>query len=214
MEQETLRSIIEAAVKKQLEVSPKTTGFQVKIGVSARHVHLTEEHFEMLFGHGAQLHPQKELLGGQFAAKECVSIVGTNLRVIENVRILGPYRKATQVEIAKTDAIRLGLNPPVRESGFVKQSSPITVVGPKGAVYLDEGCIVAKRHIHLSEDDAHRFGVSDGMRVSVEVKNERSGVFSDVLLRVHPSFSLEMHIDTDEANALGVQNGDMALVVY
>lgn len=177
---------------------------RVPIGVSARHVHLCREHLEILFGKGYQLNKKKDLMGGQFAAQECVTLVGTKLRAIENVRILGPERKASQVEVAKTDAIRLGVNPPIRESGNTRGSSPIALVGPKGAIYLEEGCIVAKRHIHMSPADAKQFGVVDGQTVKVRFDSGRGGVFEDVQIRVDESFTLEMHIDTDEANGLDV----------
>lgn len=185
---------------------------KIPIGISARHVHLTREHVDILFGKGHELHPKKELMGGQFASEEQVTLVGTKLRAIENVRILGPERKATQVEVAKTDAIRLGINPPVRDSGNVKGSAPITIVGPKGALYLDEGCIIAKRHIHMSPQDAKRFGVKDGQIVKVKFGTERGGVFEEVLIRVHESFTLEMHIDTDEANGLAIGK-DMGVLI-
>ncbi|MDD7267605.1 MAG: phosphate propanoyltransferase [Lachnospiraceae bacterium] len=177
---------------------------RIPIGISARHVHLTREHVELLFGKGYELTVKKELMGGQFAANELVTIVGTKLRAIENVRVLGPERSVTQVEVAKTDAVRLGLNPPVRESGDVKGSAPIAIIGPQGAIYLKEGCIIAMRHIHMSTEDAKRFGVSDKQIVKVRFDSGRGGVFENVMIRVHPTFTLEMHIDTDEANGLGI----------
>lgn len=186
---------------------------KVPIGVSARHVHLSQEHVEVLFGRGHQLTPKKELMGGQYAAEECVTIVGTKLRAIENVRILGPARSKTQVEVARTDAIKLGLNPPIRESGNIKGSAPIAIVGPKGAIYLEEGCILAKRHIHMSPKDAERFGVEDGVFVSVRAENGRGGLFEHVQVRVDPTYTLEMHIDTDEANGLGILCGDMGVLI-
>lgn len=211
LNEKELTALIRAAVEKEFGKSKESTlamsipASDIPVGVSARHVHVSQEHLEVLFGEGATLHPKKELMGGQYAANECVTLVGTNLRVIENVRILGPVRKETQVELAKTDAIRLGINPPLRDSGKIKGSSPITLVGPKGALYLEEGCIVAKRHIHMNEEDAKRFGVKDTQIVAVEIGEERKGRLEEVLIRVHPSFTLEMHIDTDEANALGAK---------
>ena len=191
----------------------RESGYAVPIGVSARHVHLTKEHVETLFGKGYELTKKKDLMGGQFAAAECVSIVGLKLRAIENVRILGPCRKASQVEISATDAIKLGIKAPVRESGDIAGSSPIAVVGPAGALYLNEGCIVAARHIHMSPADAAEAGLKDGDYVSVRADNERGTVFNHVKIRVDPSFSLEMHIDTDEANAGGIRQGDTAWIV-
>ncbi|WP_408605710.1 phosphate propanoyltransferase [Anaerobium acetethylicum] len=200
-------------VAKELNSQEKTESEnKVPIGISARHVHLCREHIDILFGKGYQLTEKKELMGGQYAAQECVTLVGTKLRAIESVRILGPERKASQVEVSKTDAIRLGINPPVRESGNTAGSAPIAIVGPKGAVYLDEGCIVAKRHIHMSPADAENFGVTDGQIVSVKFDNSRGGTFEGVQIRVDKTFTLEMHIDTDEANGLGVGK-DMGIVI-
>ncbi|MCU6747053.1 MULTISPECIES: phosphate propanoyltransferase [Lachnospiraceae] len=188
-------------------------GFLVPIGVSARHIHLTQEHVEALFGKGYQLTKKKELMGGQFASNETVTIVGLKLRAIENVRILGPVRKRSQVEISATDAIRLGVKAPIRESGNVAGSAAIAVVGPKGAIYLNEGCIIAKRHIHMSPKDAMAAGVHDGDIVSVKADNERGTVFNHVQIRVDDSFTLEMHIDTDEANAAKIATGDTVKIM-
>lgn len=185
----------------------------IPIGVSARHVHLSQEHLEVLFGKGAKLHPKKELMGGQYAAEECVTLVGTNLRVIENVRILGPVRKSTQVEVSKTDSIRLGIHPPVRESGDTANSAPITLVGPKGALFLEEGCIIAKRHIHMGTNDALQYDVKDNQIVAVKLGEQRQGMLENVQVRVDPTFTLEMHIDTDEANAMGVRCNDRVQII-
>ena len=188
-------------------------GYVVPIGVSARHVHLTQEHVEVLFGEGYQLTKKKELMGGQFASNEMVTIVGLKLRAIENVRVLGPVRKASQVEISATDAIKLGIKAPIRESGNIAGSAPIAVVGPKGALYLKEGCIVAMRHIHMSPADAQAAGVHDGDIVSVKADNERGTIFNQVKIRVDESFTLEMHIDTDEANASKIATGDTVTII-
>ena len=185
----------------------------VPVGVSARHIHLTQEHVEALFGEGHHLTQKKELMGGQFAANETVTVVGLKLRAIENVRVLGPVRKQTQVEISATDAVRLGVSAPVRESGKVDGSAPIAVVGPKGAIYLEEGCIIAMRHIHMSPRDAAAAGVHDGDIVSVKADNERGTIFNHVKIRVDDSFTLEMHIDTDEANAAKIATGDTVRII-
>ena len=201
------------AVEKQ-KSSEKEPGYLVPVGVSARHIHLTQEHVEALFGPGYQLTKKKELMGGQFASNETVTIVGLKLRAIENVRILGPVRSKSQVEVSATDAIKLGVKAPIRESGNVAGSAPIAVVGPKGAIYLNEGCIIAKRHIHMSPDDAKRLNVNDGDSVNVELQTpERTTVFGDVIVRAVPGFVLEFHIDTDEANAANVQGTVMARIV-
>jgi len=188
-------------------------GFMVPIGVSARHIHLTQDHVEKLFGPGYMLTKKKDLMGGQFASNEMVTIVGLKLRAIENVRILGPVRDASQLEISSTDAIKLGIKVPIRESGNIANSSPIAIVGPKGAIYLDEGCIVAMRHIHMSPKDAADAGVKDGDIVSVKADNDRGTIFNHVKIRVNPSYTLEMHIDTDEANASNIATGQVVTIL-
>ena len=185
----------------------------VPVGVSARHIHLTKEDVETLFGAGYELTKKKELMGGQFAANEQCTIVGLKLRAIENVRILGPVRSKSQVEISATDARTLGVNAPLRQSGDVAGSAPVALVGPKGVVYLKEGCIVAARHIHMTPAEAAAASLSDGDYVSVRMGNERGAVLDNVKIRVDESFSLEMHIDTDEANACQVKQGDFAIVM-
>lgn len=208
---------VELITKMVLEVmeQQKTSGngFLVPIGVSARHVHLTQEHVEELFGKGYQLTKKKELMGGQYASNELVTIVGLKLRAIENVRILGPVRSKSQVEISATDAIRLGVKAPIRESGNIAGSAPIAVVGPKGVLYLKEGCMIAKRHIHMSPKDAMAAGVHDADVVSVRADNERGTVFNHVQIRVDDSFTLEMHIDTDEANAAKIATGQTVTII-
>ena len=202
---ELITRLVMEAIQQQ---TPSKQGFAVPVGVSVRHVHLSQADLEVLFGEGYQLTKKKELMGGQFASNEQVTIVGLKLRAIENVRILGPCRKASQVEISKTDALKLGIKAPVRESGDVAGSAPIALVGPKGVLYLNEGCIVAQRHIHMSPADAAAAGVKDGDIVSVQAENERGTTFNHVKIRVHETFTLEMHIDTDEANAAGIKQGD------
>lgn len=184
----------------------------VPVGVSARHIHLTKEDVEKLFGAGYQLTKKKELMGGQFAANEQCTIVGLKLRAIENVRILGPVRSKSQVEISATDARTLGVNAPLRQSGDTAGSAPVALVGPKGVIYLQEGCIVAARHIHMTPGEAASASLRDGDYVSVRMGNERGAVLDNVKIRVDASFSLEMHIDTDEANACQVKQGDFAII--
>lgn len=203
------KAVLAALEKRQSD----SKGYVVPVGVSARHVHLTQEHVEALFGEGYQLTKKKELMGGQFASNEMVTLVGLKLRAIENVRVLGPVRKASQVEISATDAIKLGIKAPIRESGNIAGSAPIAIVGPKGALYLKEGCIVAMRHIHMSPVDAQAAGVHDGDIVSVKADNERGTVFNQVKIRVHETFTLEMHIDTDEANASQIATGDVVSII-
>ena len=180
----------------------------IPVGISNRHIHLTREHVEILFGKGYELTKLKDLSQpGQYACKEQLTIVGPSMRAIEGVRVLGPERKKSQVEISRTDSFVLKVKPPVRESGDVAGSAPVTIISPKGVVTLTEGCIIANRHIHMSEDEGRAFGVRDGEYVDVEMNGERRSLFYDVQIRVHKDFRLEMHIDTDDANAAGVGNG-------
>ena len=204
------RMVLESIQKQE---ASSENGYVVPVGVSARHIHLTQEHVEALFGEGYQLTKKKGLMGGQFASNEKVTIVGLKLRAIENVRILGPVRSKSQVEISATDALRLGVKAPIRESGNIAGSAAIAVVGPKGAIYLNEGCIVAKRHIHMAPQDAMAAGVHDGDIVSVKADNERGTTFNNVQIRVDDSFTLEMHIDTDEANAAKIATGDTVRII-
>ncbi len=213
MEDNQIELITQMVLNVLKEKQSGKTGFAVPVGVSARHIHLTQDHVEQLFGKGYELTKKKDLMGGQFAANETVTIVGLKLRAIENVRILGPVRKVSQVEVSATDAIKLGVKIPIRESGNIKASAPIAVVGPKGAIYLEEGCIIAKRHIHMSPMDALAAGVKDGDMVSVKVENERETVFRQVQIRVDNSFTLEMHIDTDEANAAKITCGQIVTIL-
>lgn len=173
----------------------------VPVGVSNRHLHLSEQDLAKLFGEGHALTFKKELKQtGQFASEEVVDLVGPK-GTINKVRVLGPVRKQTQIEVALTDAFKLGLKPPVRESGDLANSPGITLVGPKGQLELTEGVIVAARHIHMAPEDAKNFGVQDKDVVKARFGGPRGLVFENVVIRVHESFRLEFHVDTDEANA-------------
>ena len=186
---------------------------QVPIGVSARHIHLSKEHIAALFGEGAELTVLKPLSQpGQFAANETVEVIGPK-GGFPKVRILGPARPKTQLEISRTDAIALGLNPPVRESGDIEGSPGITIVGPKGRVTVEEGVIIAARHIHFHTSDAEKWGIRDKDRLRVRVGGERGLIFENVIARVSDQFALDMHIDTDEANAAGVKTGDVGEIL-
>lgn len=186
----------------------------VPVGISNRHIHLSREHIDILFGKGYQLAPLKDLSQpGQFACKEQLTIVGPSLRPIEKVRVLGPERPESQVEISRTDSYVLKVKPPVRESGKIAGSAPVTIIGPKGIVTLKEGCIIANRHIHMSLEDGARFGVKDNDYVTVDVQSERRTRFYDVQVRVSDKFRLEMHLDTDDANAAAIKNGDKVSIV-
>ena len=203
---------IAAAVMKALQ--EQTGEGNIPVGVSNRHIHLTRQDVETLFGKGYRLTPLKDLSQpGQYACKEQLTIVGPSLRPIEKVRVLGPERKASQVEISRTDAYLLKVKPPVRESGKIAGSAPITIIGPKGVVTLREGCIIANRHIHMSPEDGARFGLKDNDYVTVDAFGERRTRFFDVQVRVDPNFRLEMHLDTDDANAAGLANGAKVAIV-
>ena len=175
---------------------------KILVETSARHVHLSEEHIKVLFGEGATLTHKKDLSQpGQFACEERVTVEGPK-KAIPNVIILGPARPASQVEVSLTDARTLGVKAPVRESGDVAGSGACKLIGPCGEVELTEGVIAAKRHIHLTPEDAEKFGVEDKQIVSVKIESDgRSTVFGDVVCRVNKNFAAAMHIDTDESNA-------------
>lgn len=176
---------------------------KILVETSARHVHVTKEALEILFGEGYELTPKKALSQpGQYACEERVDVVGPK-NTIKNVSILGPVRRATQIEVSLTDARTLGVNPPVRESGDVAGSAPIKLVGPKGEIQLTEGCIAAKRHIHITPKEAAECGLENGQVVSVKIENtDRPAIFGNVVVRVSEKFAPAMHIDTDEANAV------------
>jgi len=184
------------------------------INVSARHVHLSPEHVEALFGPGYQLTKLKDLMQpGQYAANEQVAVIGPK-GTFPKVRILGPARGASQVEISMTDARTLGVPGVVRMSGNIAGTPGIILEGPKGRVELTQGVIVAARHIHMTPADAERYGVKDGQVVRVKTNGTRPLTFDDVICRVHPNFALEMHVDTDEANAAGLKDGDIGEILY
>lgn len=210
---------IEAIVKKivsEMETSGESAASdEIPLGVSNRHIHLSRADLDTLFGAGYELTPIKDLSQpGQFACKETCTLIGPSMRCIENVRILGPVRKESQVEISKTDSFVLKVKPPVRESGSIAGSAPITIVGPKGIVTLKEGCIIANRHIHMSPADAAHFGVKDGDYVDVDALNgTRRTRWFDVQIRASEKFRLEMHVDTDDANAVGLGNGATVTIV-
>ena len=203
----TLEELIANAVVETLK--KEETDDVIKIGVSARHVHLSQKDLYALFGEGYELHKKKDLMGGQFAAEECVTIVSPNLRCIENVRVLGPVRSESQIEVSRTDTFKLKISPPVRPSGELKGSAPMAMVGPKGSIFLNECCIIANRHIHLPPHLAEKYGVKDNDLVDVEVETGKPTRFYNVQVRVHESFTPEMHIDTDDANACALKTGDI-----
>ncbi len=203
---------IEEAVKLALD-DYRENKDKIKIGVSQRHIHLSREDLDTLFGKGYELTVKKYLMGREYASEEVVTLVGKSLKSIENVRVLGPVRKNTQVEISKTDTFILKVSPPVRPSGNVENSERIVVVGPKGSVYLNEGVIIANRHIHLTPEYAARHGIKDNDYVDVEVEGIKPTRFYDVQVRVREDFNVEMHIDTDDANSTGLKNGSLVRII-
>ncbi|RKD27655.1 putative phosphotransacetylase [Caminicella sporogenes DSM 14501] len=180
----------------------------IPVGLSNRHVHLSKEHIDILFGEGYELTKFKDLSQpGQYACNEKVDIVGPK-GTLKGVRILGPARGQTQVEISITDGFVLGVKPPVRDSGDLKDSPGVKIIGPKGEVELKEGVIAAARHIHMHTSDAEKFGVKDKDIVKVKVEGKRGLIFENVLVRVNPNYALEFHVDIDEGNAACLKNGD------
>jgi acetate kinase len=204
MAREALRTISRSYITRVLEAQKK---HPFLVEVSAHHIHLTQEHVEALFGQGHQLTRHADLSQpGQYACKEQLAIVGPKGR-IERVRVLGPARKYTQVEIAMTEQFKLGVNPPIRESGDIADTPGCALESAAGSVKIERGVICAMRHVHMTPEDALRYGVRDKSIVRVRIAGDRELVFGDVLVRVDPSFALAMHIDTDEANAANVQTG-------
>lgn len=186
----------------------------VLVETSARHVHVTKEALEILFGEGYQLTKKKDLSQpGQFACEERVQVIGPK-SLFPAVSILGPERKETQVELSASDARSIGVKAPVRESGDLEGSGGCKIVGPKGEIEIDKGVIVAKRHIHMTKADAEKYGLSDKQIVSVKLDTDgRSLIFGDVVVRVSDSYALAMHIDTDESNAAFASAGLMGEIL-
>ncbi len=199
-----------ARVVQHLQVALK----KIVVGVSVRHVHLCREDLEKLFGPGYQLQKLRDLTQpGEFAARETVTVVGPKMQALYRVRILGPLRPHTQVELSQTDGVSIGLNLPVRKSGDLKGAAPVTLVGPYGSVYLPEAAIRANRHIHMDDLTAGILGLKNDDEVEVRVSGLKPTVFGAVQVRVSKKFVTEMHIDTDDANAAGLKCGDQVELV-
>ncbi|WP_430060515.1 phosphate propanoyltransferase [Neobacillus sp. NRS-1170] len=211
MNEQAIRTVVEEVIQQLLTKNSRES--TIPMAVSARHCHLSQTDLETLFGKGYELTKKADLSQpGQFAANETVVIVGPR-GSIEKVRILGPARSLTQVEVSRTDAVKLGVNPPVRESGNIAGSAPITLVGPKGSIFKNEGLIIAQAHIHMHPEDAAYFAVENGEYVRIRTEGERPVSFEKVLIRVSPRYRLEMHIDTDEANAGFITSGQAGFLV-
>lgn len=210
-----LRSTVEKIVRRVLDtVLPETGERLVPIEVSARHLHITREDLEKLFGPGYRLTKLRDLnQPGEFASNETVTVVGPKGRTIQNVRILGPIRKATQVELSYTDGVYLGIDLPHRLSGDIRGSAPVVLIGPKGMLELKEGAIRAQRHIHISSEQAARWRLRHQQKVNVQTRGPLNVTFSNVVIRVGENLNLTMHIDTDEANAAGIRSGEIGVIV-
>lgn len=196
-----------------VKLRAKRASKPIIVNISNRHIHLCKDDMEKLFGSGYTLNKIKDLMQpGEHACKETVSISGKKGE-IKNVRVLGPLRKVTQIEISKTDTFALGVNAPLRVSGDVSGSAPLTIAGPSGKVELKEGCIIARRHVHMTPSDAAFYEVKDGDTVRVKFEGARGLIFDNVVARVRPDMSLEFHVDMDEANAAGITNGSTVVLL-
>lgn len=181
---------------------------KVPVSISARHLHLNQEDLESLFGKGYELTFNRYISQpGQFASNEKVTLISEKGK-IENVRVLGPLRSKTQVEISKSDTRLLGIEPVVKSSGDLENTQGLILEGPRGRIALGEGVIVPDRHIHMTPQDANNYGVEDGQKVSIKVDGMKGGILSGVTIRVNPRYKLDFHIDTDDANAFFINNGD------
>ena len=210
---EKITEVVLEVLKKHNAQVVEEDEMTIPIGISNRHLHLSQSDLEAIFGAGYQLTPIKDLSQpGQYACKETVTIVGPK-GAIEKVRVLGPSRGASQIELLAGDRFKLGIDAPLRISGDIAGSAPVTVVGPKGSIYLEEGAIVAKRHIHMTPEDAAKHGVKDGDVVSAEILGERGGAFSNVIIRANDKSATECHLDTEEANAFGVTSKTVLRIV-
>lgn len=209
-----LVAAITETVLKRLQGQPVSglAGRGVPVGISNRHVHLSEADLRKLFGETSLIKWKDLSQPGQFACEQKVTLA-TAHGVIENVRVLGPIRDKTQVEVAPSDCVRLGLTAPVRDSGDLAGSAGVTLIGPCSSVALQEGVIIAARHIHMHSDDAVRFGLKDKETVRVATAGRRGVVFHEVLTRVSPHYKLEFHVDIDEANAACLKNGELVEIV-
>ncbi|HPA46081.1 MAG TPA: phosphate propanoyltransferase [bacterium] len=211
--EEIVRRVMDRLVQEEQPSDPNRKG--VRIGVSVRHLHLCQKDVEILFGEGYKLEPRNELYQkGEYATTSAVTLVGPRMRCMDQVRVLGPTRDRTQVEVSRTDAIFLGIDPPVRPSGNHEETNGIIVVGPVGVIHLKQGVIRANRHMHIHTSDAQRWGLKDNDTVRVRIANaHKNTVLEGVQVRVRDTFRAEMHVDTDDANACSVSTGDFAEIL-
>ena len=210
MSDDQLSNLISRFISEEID---KVNSFLIPVSLSGRHAHLNIDDFHQLFGSDYEMHPIEDLSQpGQYACDETVDLIGPK-RAIYGVRVLGPSRKESQVEISRSDGYVLGINPPVRQSGDIEDTPGIHIIGSRGAIELKRGVIVAARHIHMSPDQAEKFGVSDKQMIAVSFPGKRAGILDEVMVRVNPKYSLDMHLDTDEGNALGLKNGDLGKIL-
>lgn len=207
MDKQLIERIVADVIAQMSQADDAARSNAIPVAVSARHIHLSAAHVEVLFGKGYELTKRSDLSQpGQFACNETVLIAGPKSS-LERVRVLGPPRQLTQAEISWTDAMKIGVRPPLRESGDIQGSAPLHVIGPAGSLQLTEGLIIAQAHIHMSPRDAKEHGVENGQVVPVKINSQRPLTLDHVLIRVSDRYRLEMHIDTDEGNAAFVQKG-------
>ncbi|HIG0356641.1 phosphate propanoyltransferase [Clostridium sporogenes] len=211
--EEVLKLLLEAVKGKELNNAVNRNSSEIPVGISNRHIHLSQKDLDSLFGENYGLTKIKDLSQpGQYACKEVVTICGPK-GAIEKIRILGPVRSKTQVEVLAGDCIKLGSVSHVKLSGDLNRTSPITIVGPKGSVQLEEGLIVAQRHIHMTSEDAKNLGVHDGEIVSIKFEDLRGGIYNNVAVRANDASSLECHLDIEEANAMGINSKSKVTIV-
>lgn len=211
--EDVLKLLLETIEGNQVKKVIEDDSYDIPVGISNRHVHLSQKHLDILFGEGYRLLKIKDLSQpGQYACKEAITICGPK-GAIEKVRILGPIRSKTQVEVSTGDCIKLGIAANVRLSGDLNITPGITLIGPKGSVQIEDGVIVAQRHIHMTSKDAKHFGVHDGELVSIKVEGLRGGIYTNVSIRANESYTLECHLDTEEANAMGINSSSKIKVV-
>jgi propanediol utilization protein len=203
LDRPAVERLVRSALERHFSTNGKATRPRLVVNVSARHCHVTQQDLERLFGEGHQLTPYKWLYqDGFFAAEETVTLIGPRHRMIQNLRILGPCRDHSQVELAFTDAIAVGLDVPVRKSGDHRDSPGCYLMGPKGMIEMERGVIRHERHVHIGPADAAYYGVKDGDRMNLRINSTSSAVLEDLLIRLAPSSKLEVHLDTDEGNAV------------
>lgn len=211
--EQVLKLLLEAVKGKELNNAVNRNSSEIPVGISNRHIHLSQKDLDSLFGENYGLTKIKDLSQpGQYACKEVVTICGPK-GAIEKIRILGPVRSKTQVEVLAGDCIKLGAVSHVKLSGDLNRTSPITIVGPKGSVQLEEGLIVAQRHIHMTPEDAQNLGVHDGEIVSIKFEDLRGGIYNNVAVRANDASSLECHLDIEEANAMSINSKSKVTIV-